>query len=116
MKHLILFDSTCPLCRNSVSYLQRIDHEVILGFLPLSGEGARELLQEGHPELLNENTMVLIENKKTEKPRLWIRGRAVMRIFWLLGGKWRLIVWLCFVPFGVDAVYSFVARHRHRFL
>ena len=111
-KHLVLYDSGCSLCRNSVEFLKSIDKEKKLHFAPLSGKQAEEALSKRYHSLLKENTIVLVE--KAQKPRVWIRGRAVMRILWILGGKWRLIGWMYTVPF-IDFFYKLVARHRHLF-
>lgn len=53
-------------------------------------------------------SLILEENGRT-----WLRGRAVLRIFWLLGGAWRWIGWLYVMPIFPDLIYRLVARMRH---
>lgn len=111
MKQLVFFDSECKLCRKSVHTLIKIDTEKKLVFAPLNGKTADDKLIGKFSYLKHQNSLVLIENPHGH---IWLRGRAVFRIFWLLGGKWKLIGWFYMMPF-VDFFYRQVARHRHRF-
>ncbi len=115
-KHVIFFDDSCPLCWRSVNKILSWDKKGIFLFSPLRDEAAKLVLKDRYKALQNANTLVLVENYKTKAPRIWDRGRAVMRIFWLLGGWRKCIGWLAYVPCGMDLVYSFVAKRRHRFL
>ncbi len=108
--HLILFDSTCPFCCHSVAQVYAWDRRALFRFAPLEGKTARLVLKERWDGLRAENTLVLVESGG----RLWIRGRAVCRIFWLLGGWSRIVGILAFFPCGIDAIYSFVAKRRHQ--
>jgi predicted DCC family thiol-disulfide oxidoreductase YuxK len=101
--HVIYFDHTCALCQKTKRFVESIDKRKIFSFLHLEGSNLPR-------ELLSENTLVLLENGV----RIWIRGRAVFRILWLVGGWWKLLGWLCFVPVGVDLIYRLVSRLRHR--
>ncbi len=111
MKHLIFFDSHCPLCRGAVSQIMKRDKRRIFSFAPLDGKTIEKWL-EGPRET---NTLILLENFQKPSPREWVRARGVFRIYWLLGGKWSWIGWLYLVP-GLDLIYRFVARHRHHFV
>ncbi len=51
--------------------------------------------------------------KTSPSGKIWLRGRAVFRVLWLLGGKWKLLGWLYIMPF-VDLFYKFIAKHRKR--
>lgn len=112
MKSLVLFDQECPLCRKSVGFILEQDAKHRFLFAPLSGQTAKASVK--NSRLLKENTLILLEDWRTPQERLWIRGRGAFRILWLLGGKWRLLGWLCFVPLGVDLFYRLIARHRRR--
>ncbi|MBS0616151.1 MAG: DUF393 domain-containing protein [Verrucomicrobia bacterium] len=90
----IFYDASCSLCQRSVAWIKQRDKHHIFAFEPLKKET---------------DSLILVEGKKK-----WIRGRAVMRILWLLGGKWKLVGWLYVVPF-VDFFYRLVARHRRLF-
>ena len=106
--HLIFFDATCPLCQKAVGSLRKRDKRGIFAFYPLESEEAKAHVP---PALFREDTLIL---KEMPQGKLWIRGKAVFRIFGLLGGAWGLLGWLCYLP-GIDGVYRFIARHRHFF-
>jgi predicted DCC family thiol-disulfide oxidoreductase YuxK len=112
--HLILYDDTCSLCLRSVERITRWDRKKQFLFSPILGDTAKRVLKEDWIKFKNANTLILIENYPTS-PRIWTKGRAVMRILWLLGGWRKLLGWLAFVPLGVDQVYAFIAKRRHRF-
>jgi predicted DCC family thiol-disulfide oxidoreductase YuxK len=114
IKHLIFFDASCPLCQRSIQKIIHLDSQSLFLFTPLDGKTASIEFQKKLVHLKQQNTLVLFENYKTQKQRLWVRGRAVFRIFWLLGGAWKLIGWICFVPIGVNILYRLFASLRHR--
>ena len=115
MKHLVFFDSDCALCLHSVARLLKLDRKNLFAFAPLNGKTADKELTGSLSYLKNENTLILIENYQKPTEKRWVRGKGVFRIFWLLGDQWRLIGWLAFTPFGQDALYRLVAKHRRRF-
>lgn len=115
MKHLILFDDRCSLCWRSVNRIRNWDSKKQFDYFPIQGGLAKQVLKTKYDQLKNANTLILIENYQGPSPKIWIKGRAVMRILWLIGGWRKLIGWLAFIPLGVDQVYSFVAKRRHRF-
>jgi predicted DCC family thiol-disulfide oxidoreductase YuxK len=114
-KHLILFDDTCSLCWRSVNRILAWDKKKIFQFSPIKEESSKLFLKQRWKELKNANTLILVENYTSASPKIWIKGRAVMRILWLLGGWRKIPGLLAFVPLGIDALYSFVAKRRHRF-
>jgi predicted DCC family thiol-disulfide oxidoreductase YuxK len=109
--HLVFFDNECDLCNSSIHVILRLDKGRRFLFAPLNGLTAKEWLTGGRAFLKSENTLVLIENYLSPEPRTWIRGRAVFRILWLVGGFWKLLGWLCFTS-GGDNVYRWIAHHR----
>ena len=113
-KHLILFDDTCPLCWRSVNRVLSWDKKRTFQFIPIRDEDSKLVLKERYRELKGSNTLILIENYRLPHSRIWIRGRAVMRVLWLLGGLKKVPGALCFIPFGMDAAYTFIANRRHR--
>jgi len=115
MKHLIFFDARCPLCWQSVYHILRLDAKGLFFFSDLKGITATEKLRGPFKGLQEENSLLLFESVGKANEHLWMRGRAVFRIFWLLGGKWRLFGLLCFFPLVPDLAYRLLARLRHRF-
>jgi predicted DCC family thiol-disulfide oxidoreductase YuxK len=115
MKHLILFDDGCSLCWRSVNRIRSWDKKKQFTYSPLKDKLAKHVLKSRYERLKNANTLVLIENFQGPTLKIWIKGRAVMRILWLIGGWGKWIGWLAYVPLGIDQIYSFVAKRRHRF-
>ena len=76
-------------------------------FAPLEGITARKMLHDH----LGRSTFVLLEIPPHRK---WIRGKAVFRILWLLGGKWKWIGWMHVIPF-LNLFYRLVAAYRGLF-
>lgn len=104
---IIFFDASCALCQRSVHFILHIDRAHRFRFAPLKGETADQYLNEA---LKSSNSLVLVEGKK-----FWVRGKAVCRILWQIGGWWKIFGAFSFVPFGIDLVYRIIAHHRHRF-
>jgi len=111
-KHLILFDASCPLCCSAMDRVVRWDKKEIFLCAPLDGELAKSI-QKSYPASEPSDSLILVENFYGGKKRMYMQGRGVMRIFWLLGGWWACLGWLSFLPFGLNWAYRLVARHRH---
>jgi len=114
-KPIIFFDGECPLCHRAVRTILSRDRKKVFLFAPLQGTTAKAsiapLIQK-HPSL---DTLVLMEKSSPSEPKFFIEGRAILRIFWLLGGIYRGIGWLSFLPSGVfDFFYRWVAKRRYR--
>lgn len=110
IKSIIFFDNHCPLCCRTINSLAAHDVKKKFAFAPLEGKTAEKMFFGRLSYLRTLNTVILVEQPSG---RIWVRGRAVFRIFWLLGGKWKSIGWLYEMPF-VDAVYKIIAKHRKR--
>lgn len=114
-QHLILFDGECALCHRAVRHIHGIDRDRNFIFAPLGGKTASEFLVGPHAPLLQANTLVLIENYRSPHPKFWIRSKAILRIYWLVGHGWKWLGILSFLPgFLGDLCYRWFASHRHR--
>lgn len=110
-EHLILFDDNCPFCQRAIEKVIRWDKKKIFTFASFKGSLAQKYLPKKFKTL---DSLILIEKFHSPKQRIWLEGRAVLRIFWLIGGFKKLIGWMAYFPLGFDTIYRFVARHRHR--
>ena len=112
-KHLIFFDGDCALCYRSVREILKADDKEIFVFAPLGGKTAKEILIGPNAHYAKEESLILIEDFRSDERRFWIRSRGAFRIYWLMGSYW--IGWLCFLPAWMgDWAYRWVAKHRHR--
>ncbi|MDR3625022.1 MAG: DUF393 domain-containing protein [Chlamydiales bacterium] len=113
MRHIIFYDSTCGLCDHAVQFLIRQDKNKCLLFAPLQGITAKEKFGPLLDSLLQEDTLVLLENEGVSKEKYYLRAKAVFRALWYIGGIWRLIGWHFFLPtFFYDYLYRVLAKNR----
>ncbi|MDD2633197.1 DUF393 domain-containing protein [Candidatus Falkowbacteria bacterium] len=113
LPYFILFDGYCNLCNGFVRWLIRRDKSARFRFLPLQSDEGKKLLQSSKIEISttdNPDTVILYHNGAT-----WERSEAVLEIFKRLGGVWRLMLPLKYLPLSWrDKLYNFVARNRYR--
>ncbi len=115
-KHVIFYDGECVLCHRAVQYLIDLDAEKLFAFAPLNGKTAADVLTGPNTCYANANSLVLVEDYQSTNREFWIRSKAIFRVYWLLGGAWNALGWLCFVPGNLgDVFYRWAANHRHQF-
>lgn len=115
-RHLVFYDGECGLCDYIVQFLLKADKHNQFVFAPLQGETAKALLKNLPLEMKGKDSLILIENYQTEGRKYYLFGRGAFRICWLLGGWWRLLGWLSYLPSWLyDWGYKLVARNRHYF-
>lgn len=102
--YLVFFDEPCPLCNRAVRFILKHDTKKHFYFAPLGGQTAKK------KQVDETNTLVLLHDEKKVT-----QGKAVLRICWLLGGKYRLLGWLSYLPSEpFDFIYRFIAKFRSR--
>ena len=109
MNHdFIFFDGECSFCCAILNKIALIDKENRFLFSPLKSSFAEAMI----PDLLQKNTLVLLERHRGPQ----LRGKAAMRIFWLIGGKWKLLGVFHFLPSLIlDPFYRLTAQCRYLF-
>lgn len=114
--HLVFYDGECGFCDQMVQFLLNVDHQKLFLFAPLKGKTAFRVLKGLSPSDRKEDTLVLVENYRESNEKISILGKGALRILWLLGGAWRLLGWISFLPsFLYNWAYRLFARYRHRF-
>lgn len=115
MKHLVFYDGACGFCDRSVEVLLGLDKKQVFAFAPLQGTTAAHFFAT-EASFMEVDSLILIENYQTPERKIYKYGQSVFRICWLLGGGWRLLGLLSFIP-GVfyDWSYRLLARNRLRF-
>ncbi len=116
-KHLVFYDAQCGLCNRSVQFIIQNDKTQCFVFAPLDGTTAKIFLPTFQNSLNSTETLILVENYRSEHPHFYAYGKGALRIAWHLGGKWALLGWLSFLPgFFFNWAYRLLARNRHLFL
>lgn len=101
---LVLYDAKCPLCNASIAFILETDTKKQFFFAPLGGVTANKYTK-------RQDSIVVIEGK-----RVFYAGKAALRIFWLLGGKYKLLGLFSFLPqFLSDLIYQWIAERRYSF-
>lgn len=115
-KHLVFYDGECGLCDQVVQFLLKADAHKCFLFAPLKGATALQVLKGLSINDRKEDSLVLVENYREPHEKIYILGKGALRILWLLGGAWRLLGWISFLPsFLYNWAYRLFARYRHRF-
>lgn len=112
---VLLYDGSCGFCNGSVQLVLRHDPRGALRFAPLQGEfGAAARAR--HPAMASADSVIWLEPATASTPeRALIRSDAALRVIRYLGGIWSLLLVGYLVPRPIrDALYDFIARHRHR--
>jgi predicted DCC family thiol-disulfide oxidoreductase YuxK len=110
MQHVLVFyDGQCALCQFWVRFLIRRDRKDVFRFAALDSRLARVRGVSGVPESPPDTVVVI------RRGRVLTRSAAALRILADLGGLWRLVLPLLWVPRVLrDAGYDWLARNRYR--
>lgn len=116
MAPVLLYDGTCGFCAESVQTVLRHDRRGTLQFAPLQGEFGTAVVSR-HPELQSIDSMIWVEPASGGTERVAVRSSAALRVASYLGGIWRVLLLGYALPPPIrDALYDFVARHRHHIM
>lgn len=108
---IILFDSDCLLCNQSVQFiLKREDQNEAFRFASIqSSIGQQLLLKHRFPQNFNDS-IILIEQEKA-----YIKSTAALRISKKLKWPWKLFYVLIICPKGIrDFLYDVIAKNRYK--
>ncbi|MCB1181078.1 MAG: DUF393 domain-containing protein [Chlamydiia bacterium] len=115
MKHLLFFDGECPLCQRSIRFVLRTDRKKHFGFASLSSKRAKRDLGDHLDQFLERDTLILLQDYGTLSEKLFIEGKGALRVLWLLGGWYRLLGWMSYLPgFLFGWGYRLIAKNRYK--
>lgn len=107
---VIVFDGVCALCSRWVRFLLRFDTRGRYRFAAMQGAQGRALLQAHGLDPEDPTSFLLLD-----AGRAWTDTDAIIRVLTGLGGAWRLLGVLRWVPRGLrDHAYRALARNRYR--
>jgi predicted DCC family thiol-disulfide oxidoreductase YuxK len=111
---LVLYDGDCGFCQRSVRWVLDADRAGSFHFAPLQGPTAAELRRR-HPDIPTDLDSIIYVDRSGGTERVAWRSEAILRICAELGGWWRAVSWLRWLPRGLrDLGYRAFARNRHR--
>lgn len=106
---VILFDGVCNLCNRGVRFVIERDPDAEFRFAPIQSDPGAALLEACGLDPGRRDTWVLVVDGEC-----YTRSAAAIRVAARLGGACRFLSPLRYVPRVLrDAVYDFVATHRH---
>ncbi len=107
---VIVFDGVCALCSRWVRFLLRFDRRGRYRFAAMQGVQGRALLLQHGLDPEDPSSFLLLEDR-----RAWTDTDAILRVLSGLGGAWRLLGLLRWVPRRLrDRAYRALARNRYR--
>ena len=110
-RQVLIYDSDCKLCKNTVSFLRSKNHASRLEFIPASDPKTLQLLTDHKiPEETTAHTVILIERN-----RVFTKSEAVIRALQNRGGLWRSAGIFMIIPaFIRNLTYDWVAGIRRK--
>jgi predicted DCC family thiol-disulfide oxidoreductase YuxK len=106
-KPILFFDGFCNLCDGLISFLIKWNKGQFY-FAPLQGQAAKIKLSTSDIEGLN--TIIFLD-----KGIKYTQSRAVLRIFWHLGGFFKIFSFFKIVPQSIsDFLYNWVSKNRYK--
>lgn len=107
---VIVFDGHCRICNGWVNFLLARDRRRRFHFAAVQAATGRRLLEQAGFSALDPETMLYVH-----QGRIYSHTDAILRVFWQLGGGWRLLSLLRAIPAVLrDLLYVAVARRRYR--
>ena len=90
----LFYDVSCPACKRIVKRMELVNNKKLFTISSLDGKNAKLIFQGNYAFLRKKNSkMVILEGK-----RVWIKGNAMLRPYWLIGGKWKVLGLFSFLP------------------
>jgi predicted DCC family thiol-disulfide oxidoreductase YuxK len=107
---VIVFDGVCALCSRWVRFLLRVDTRGRYRFAAMQGVHGRALMEAHGLDPEDPSSFLLLE-----QGRAWTDTDAILRVLTGLGGAWRVVGVLRWLPRALrDRAYRALARNRYR--
>ena len=107
--YVVLFDGVCNLCNGTVNFIMDRDSKGQFKFSSLQSPYGQQIIKQFNLTGDYLNTVVLVEEQE-----VYLRSKAVLRIFKHLGGICKLLYIFIIVPASIlDFFYNIVAKYRY---
>lgn len=107
---ILFFDGVCNLCDATVQSIIKYDRQQQFLFAPLQSAAGAAALQHVPAADSKAGSVILLYNNV-----YYTRSSAVLKVFGLLGGWFRLLlVGYVLPPFVRNALYNYIASHRYK--
>ena len=90
----LFYDTSCPACKRIVKRAKSVQNNKLFQMSSLDGKKAKLVFQGNYAFLRKKKSrMVMVEG-----PRVRVKGNAMFRVYWLMGGKWKILGILSYLP------------------
>ena len=113
-RHLILYDGLCGLCSRLTGFVLARDRKGVFDFVSQQGTCGRSIMSRygRDPDALS--TFYIVTDYRSNSPALLCGATAVLFLLNTIGGSWRLVALLGFLPRRLlDCGYDLIARNRY---
>jgi predicted DCC family thiol-disulfide oxidoreductase YuxK len=90
----LFYDTSCPACKRIVNRIKSQNNSKLFMMSSLDGKKAKLIFQGNYAFLRKKKSRMVI----VEGPRVWVKGNAMFRPYWLMGGKWKMLGIFSFLP------------------
>ncbi len=107
---VVLFDGVCNFCNNTINTIIKLDKKSVFKFAPIQSDIGQQYLDAHRFAPKDMGSVILICDGN-----VYTKSDAAMQTFKHLGGWWRYLRILTFVPRPIrNAVYDFIAKNRYK--
>ena len=90
----LFYDVSCPACKRIVKRVSAVHTKKMFMVSSLDGKKAKLVFQGNYAFLRKKKSkMVILEGQK-----VWVKGNAMLRPYWLMGGKCKLLGIFSYMP------------------
>lgn len=89
----VFYDGKNPFCNHIAKLIGKLDRKRQFKISSLDGQTAKTLFKGNYGFLRQKKSIVFVEGE-----RVWVRSNALFRLFWLLGGNWKILGSLYVIP------------------
>lgn len=109
INNVILFDNQCNLCGSVIDSIRKRDTEKLFQYVSLQSSLGSRMVDIINKDLKLPDSIIYLKNNY-----IYTESDAVIEIGKDLGGAWKLLTVLIYIPETLrNAVYRFVARRRY---
>ena len=110
INNLIIFDGVCGLCHAWVRLVLRYDSKQLCKFAPYQSDHGQAALRLAGLPTDRIETLVFLHNEQ-----VYIRSRAVFKVFQMLPMPLKLLSVLRVIPYSIsDFIYDHIATSRYK--
>ena len=112
---VLFYDGVCGFCDRAVQFILRHDRRERFRFAALQGEFAGRVLSRYGHDPRDLDTMYVLLDAGTPRERLLARSDGIVAVLDELGGAWKLLALIRFLPRALrDRAYAVLVRNRYR--